>query len=62
MLRLIEMDGSVAFVEYPDGDDLPESILVKRPFHEILGTRYRLDSVPLRTYRYDRDEMLPARS
>lgn len=61
MLRLIERDGSVSFVEF-DGEVLPDAVLVKKPFHEIIGTRYYLASAPLRTYRYDRDEMLPARS
>jgi hypothetical protein len=59
MLRLVEKDGSVEFVESAD-DTPPDSVLVRRPFHAVLGSRYRLEFPELRSYRFVANESLPA--
>jgi hypothetical protein len=63
LLRLIQRDGTVAYADYDADDeaDLPTTLIVAPPFHEVVGCLYRLDSRRLRAYRYVEDALLPPR-
>jgi hypothetical protein len=64
-LRLVKRQGGkpteVHFADAPNDFDFPASILVQIPNHYIVGERYSLQSVPLRTYSFTNCDLLPSK-